>query len=71
MRAQWQPDLYLLCKPDIPYEPHPLREDEHRRDELFEWYLDLLRHTKCAVIEGGEPRRIELALSAIQSLLNH
>lgn len=34
--------LYILCKPDIPWEPDPLREDEHSRNELFEHYKMLL-----------------------------
>ena len=28
-------DVYLLCRPDLPWEYDPLREDPHRRGELF------------------------------------
>lgn len=68
MKADWQPDLYLLCKPDIPYEPSPLREDEHRRNELFGVYEELLKNSPRQVIEGALPMRIEMALKAIENL---
>lgn len=29
---------YFLCKPDIPWEPDELRESEHERDQLFDFY---------------------------------
>lgn len=33
---------YLLCKPDIPWEPDPLRENPTDRDRLFKLYEDYL-----------------------------
>jgi len=36
-------DHYFLCKPDIPWEPDPLRENENERDELFQLYLAELK----------------------------
>jgi nicotinamide riboside kinase len=30
--------LYLLCKPNIGWEPDPLREDPHRLNDLFDRY---------------------------------
>lgn len=66
MRRAWQPDLYLLCKPDIPYQAHPLREDEHRRDELFEVYKQELADETHAIVSGNEAQRLEMALSAIR-----
>lgn len=67
MRKNWQPDLYLVCKPDIPYEPHPLREDEHRRDELFNIYHDLLVDRTHTLIKGAEQERVQRALAAIRN----
>lgn len=67
MRNDWYPDLYLLCKPDLPYEPHPLREDEHRRDELFHIYKQMLADEMHAVISGEHNQRVEIALAAIRS----
>jgi len=31
-------DLFLLCMPDIQWEADPLREDEYRRDTIFQFY---------------------------------
>ncbi len=67
MRNAWQPDLYLLCKPDLPYKPHPLREDEHRRDELFGIYKQILADEMHVLISGDSDRRLEIALAAIRA----
>lgn len=67
MRNNWKPDLYLLCKPDIPYEPHPMREDEHRRDELFGIYQQYIEDAPHAVISGEQAQRLEIALAAIRA----
>lgn len=31
-------DVYLLCYPDMPWEPDPVRENPNIRDYLFDWY---------------------------------
>jgi len=39
--------IYLLCKPDIPWEADPLRENPNDREELFEIYkkeIESLEH---------------------------
>lgn len=68
MREAWQPDLYLLCKPDIPYEPHPMREDEHRRDELFGIYQEYIEDDPHAMIFGEQIHRLEIAMAAIRAI---
>lgn len=35
-------DLYLLCFPDIPWQPDPLRENPENREVLFQLYKDAL-----------------------------
>ena len=59
--------LYLLCKPDIPWEADPLRENPTNRAELFEIFLTEIQNTKhpCFIIEGE--KRLEKALLKIQS----
>ena len=59
--------LYLVCKPDIPWEADSLRENPSNRAELFEIYLSEIQNTKHPyfIIEGEE--RLEKALSKIQS----
>lgn len=44
-------DYYLLCAPDLPFVPDPVRENPHRREELFERYL-------CEIRAIGRPFRI-------------
>ena len=31
-------DVYLLCYPDLPWEPDPVRENPDIREYLFDWY---------------------------------
>ena len=60
--------FYLLCKPDIPWEIDPLRENPNNRGELFEIYkkeLENLRHDYY-VVEGK--RRLETAIEKIYQL---
>ena len=57
--------LYLLCKPDIPWESDPLRENPNDRMELFEIYkmeLDNLEHNYY-IVEGKD--RLEKVIKKI------
>jgi NadR type nicotinamide-nucleotide adenylyltransferase len=62
--------LYLLCRPDIPWEPDPLRENPHDRDQLFELYhreLTTLRNP-YVIIEGlAHEKRLKQAVEAIDN----
>lgn len=57
----------LLCKPDLPWEPDPLRENPHDRDRLFGIYQQELeafgRH--YSVIEGDRKERLHRAVHAV------
>ena len=35
---QYPMDVYLLCYPDLAWEPDPVRENPNIREYLFEWY---------------------------------
>ena len=61
--------FYFLCKPDIPFEKDPLREDPHRRMELFERYLAVLNDKKMLfkIIEGTLENRLDTAIDLIKS----
>jgi NadR type nicotinamide-nucleotide adenylyltransferase len=69
--ATMKADLYLLCKPDLPWEPDPLREDSTRRDELYNWNLWLLRELNAQVVEvsGLGKQRFQNALDAVGHFL--
>jgi NadR type nicotinamide-nucleotide adenylyltransferase len=68
-------DLYLLCKPDIPWVKDELREypDEKPRQELFQIYKDILinQQTPWVEISGGFDTRNKKAAAAIDTLLAH
>lgn len=61
-------DLYLLCRPDIPWEADPLRENPDNRDELFDLHLEELNHyhKDFEIIEGVREERLQNAVSAIE-----
>lgn len=48
-------DLWLLCRPDIPWVYDPQRENPHDRDRLFVVYEKMLKKLKkpYVIIEGG------------------
>lgn len=60
-------DLWLLCAPDMPWEPDPLRENPHDRDRLFQVYLTMLEELRkpYAIIAGDRQARLLDALDAI------
>jgi NadR type nicotinamide-nucleotide adenylyltransferase len=68
-------DLYLLCKPDIPWVKDELREypDEKPRQELFQIYKDILinQQTPWIEISGSFETRHQKAVAAIDALLAH
>ncbi len=63
--------FYLLCSPDIPWQPDPLREHPDEREVLFEMYENLLRgiHARYIIVRGTPIQRLEIALAAIREVL--
>lgn len=60
---------YLLCKPDLPWEEDPLRENPHDRDRLFSSYLQFLEQRKYSyTIVCGQNRK-EISLEVVQKFL--
>jgi NadR type nicotinamide-nucleotide adenylyltransferase len=62
-------DLYLLCYIDLPWQEDPQREDPHRREYLFNLYLQELteRNLPFRVISGSGNKRLENATNQIES----
>jgi NadR type nicotinamide-nucleotide adenylyltransferase len=62
-------DLYLLCYIDIPWQEDPQREDPHRREYLFNLYLQELteRNFPFRVISGSGKKRVMNATKQIES----
>ncbi|MEQ1746955.1 MAG: ATP-binding protein [Saprospiraceae bacterium] len=63
-------DLYLLCSPDFPWAPDPLREHPEECGILFGRYEQLLRETGApyTILTGSCEKRIETALARIEKL---
>ncbi len=56
-----QYDLYILCKPDLPWSPDPLRENPTDRGRLYKWYRRELNYYKKNFVELsglGDQRRL-------------
>ena len=53
---------YLLCCPDIPWEPDPLRENPLDRDRLFDRYKTYLEERKLpfTILNESERRALEI-----------
>lgn len=68
---QQQFDLLLLCKPDIPWEFDPMRENPENRDELFDLYHSFLTENKqnFVVVEGDEQQRHLIVVEALSALI--
>ncbi len=64
-------DLHLLCFPDLPWEPDPLRENPHDRKRLYDHYRSLLEEYSLPFVEvkGEEHERVSMAVNAIKVLL--
>ncbi len=60
--------LYLLCAPDMDWQPDPLREHPAERDALFQQYDDLLKSISAHyhILHGTESQRLETALHLVQ-----
>lgn len=63
---------YLLCRPDIPWQPDPLREYPEGREWLFEKHLAAVRSSgrDYELVEGRGPRRRANALAAARKLIS-
>lgn len=64
-------DFYLLCSPDLPWEPDPLRENPSIRDYLFAWYEKeiVTLQAPYAVIYGIGEERIRNACSQMEAFV--
>ena len=69
--SKYQPDIYLLCKPDLPWKHDILRENEHDRDGLFELYLEHIESSGIPyfIVEGLGAERMKRVLGQVQTLI--
>jgi nicotinamide riboside kinase len=64
-------DLRLLCRPDVPWEPDPLRENPRDRDRLFTiWEHELNAFGfPYVIIEGKHEDRVQKAVDVVEAML--
>lgn len=62
--------FYLLCRPDLPWEFDPLRENPEDRDRLFDLYRKDLCARKMSFVEiiGKGHQRLDMALEYLQNV---
>ncbi|QQL46125.1 AAA family ATPase [Sulfuriroseicoccus oceanibius] len=62
---------YLLCAPDLPWEPDPLRENPDNRDYLFQRHLGEIQRLgrPYEIVRGSGDARLRSADEAIRKLL--
>jgi nicotinamide riboside kinase len=66
-------DLFVICKPDIPWIPDPLRENGgEKRDYLMNRYIDEIKNTGMdfIIIGGRNNERYSNALNAVKTQFN-
>jgi NadR type nicotinamide-nucleotide adenylyltransferase len=65
-------DLYLLCEPDLPWQPDAVREHGDDREFFFEWYKREIEQTSkpYVIVNGIGEQRLQHAIEAIQNQLN-
>lgn len=65
--AARSPRHYLLCEPDLPWEPDPLRESQHERDTLFAHHLALLESGpyEWHLVSGQGAARLRSAVAGL------
>jgi nicotinamide riboside kinase len=63
-------DHYFLCRPDIPWESDPLREDPGRREWLFKLYEKELYTLQrpFTILEGSKNNRLKECMNFLQKL---
>ncbi len=64
-------DLFLLCRPDLPWQYDPLRENPEERDLLFKVYEDTLKSLQLPfeIITGEGENRLQNAIKVVDTFL--
>ena len=65
------PRFYLLCRPDLPWELDPLRENPQDRERLFGLYEQQLQRRGCQyeICDGTGSTRAKNALAIIKHIV--
>jgi nicotinamide riboside kinase len=66
------PTHYLVCKPDLPWEFDPVRENPDLREYLMEWYCREIEYYgfSYSFVSGTGKQRTESAIKTLVKILN-
>lgn len=66
-------DLYLLCFPDLVWEPDAVREHGNDRDYFFEWYRREIEQTgkPYVIVKGTGDERLQNAAAATEACIRN
>lgn len=69
--AQESSHVYLLCKPDLPWEPDPLRQNPDDREQLYRRHLQEIKRLgrPFEIVEGAGELRLTNADAAVKRLI--
>jgi len=64
-------DLYLLCYPDLKWEPDPLRNKLHNRQYIYNLFVNELEENKFnyKVVDGFNDSRLKNAITFVDELI--
>lgn len=64
-------DLYLLCFPDLMWQPDPLRSNPHNRQYIYSLFVDELEQNdfNYKVVKGIDDQRLKNAINFVDELL--
>ena len=65
--------VYLICEPDLPWQPDPLRENQYDRQELFQNHIDnvVRLNRPYALVNGSGQARLKNGEVAFRHMLLH
>lgn len=68
---EMRPTVYLLCFPDLRWEPDPLRENPHDRLAIFKEHQQWIEKTGVPyrIIKGQKKERLKNTLDALEEFL--
>ena len=71
LAAERRGDLYLLCRPDLPWESDGVRDRPAAREEIHALFAATLAAAGARVVDvaGGGGAREALAMGAVEALL--
>lgn len=64
-------DHHFVCKPDMPWDEDPLRENPYNRDELFQLYITEMEKQQCryTIVSGSPEVRLKQVVEVVDKFI--